>query len=278
VRALHDRTEHAEEDRLTWVRLDDGFDEHEKVEGLSDAAFRLYIRALCWSSRQETDGKVPRRIAEKRGSKRATRELVEASLWDETGDDYMIRNYLEYNPSKAQLEAKRATTRERVSRHRNAVTGQFGNGVTSSVVTTAPAQPGPARPDPQPADAGSPARALEEAPDSTDADHESPIPMDLLRRAEERGVIGDLAEKLRIPRESVEDAAREFVGYWTIGKGTGQRRRHWMAKLREHVRQRHEQGKLRAPGEIRHTGMTPIEVGPGAMSPLVRQFLTGGGR
>jgi hypothetical protein len=91
-------------------------------------------------------------------------------------------------------------------------------------------------------------------PDLTDADAEAMCPMDLARRAADRGVIGDLAEKLRVPRESVEDAVRVFVGYWTIGKGAGQRRRHWMARLREDVRQKHERGKLRAPGEIRHGG------------------------
>jgi hypothetical protein len=273
---------------MSWAKVDDRANEHRKQLEAGAEACWLWTCGLMYANRQDArDGFIPALVLPMlypfRGPKKLAARLVDVGLWEKVDGGYRVHNYHQWNPTKEQVEAEREAGRRRAAESYARKHGKSSPEESqksepkkhdSSGSTPTPLHSTPS----QPADAGSPARALDGAPDSTDSDHESPIPMDLLRRAEERGVIGDLAEKLRIPRESVEDAAREFIGYWTIGKGTGQRRRHWMAKLREHVRQRHEQGKLRAPGEIRHTGMTPIEVGPGAMSPLVRQFLTGGGR
>jgi len=44
---------------VPWVRFDDQFTVHRKVDGLSDAAFRLHVAAIFWSARNLTDGFVP---------------------------------------------------------------------------------------------------------------------------------------------------------------------------------------------------------------------------
>lgn len=41
---------------MPWVRFDDQFPIHRKVDGLSDAAYRLHTSAIFWCARNLTDG------------------------------------------------------------------------------------------------------------------------------------------------------------------------------------------------------------------------------
>jgi hypothetical protein len=87
--------------------------EHPKVEGLSDAAFRLLVTSWCWSSRQLTDGRIPATSWAKRGTAKARRELVAAGL-AEVGDDgtVQLHDYLEHQRSAAEVAALREKRRE----------------------------------------------------------------------------------------------------------------------------------------------------------------------
>lgn len=85
------------------------------------------------------------------------------------------------------------------------------------------------------------------------SDDERPIPPRLFERAQELGVFSDLLSGMpSVALESVEDSAREFVSYWTIGAGAMKGRRQWMLRLREHVRKSWREGRLNAPGAIEH--------------------------
>jgi hypothetical protein len=65
-----------------------------------------------------------------------------------------------------------------------------------------------------------------------DGDIETVCPLDLA----ERWTGADLmADKLKVPRAEVDRVVTEFVTYWTIGGGTGKRRRHWARLLRQRV-------------------------------------------
>lgn len=44
---------------MGWVKLDDGFADHPKIDNLSDGAFRLWAAALGYVARNLTDGVVP---------------------------------------------------------------------------------------------------------------------------------------------------------------------------------------------------------------------------
>lgn len=44
---------------MPYLNVDDGVDEHPKIEALSDAAYRLWKASLSYCSRNETDGLVP---------------------------------------------------------------------------------------------------------------------------------------------------------------------------------------------------------------------------
>ena len=90
---------------MTWTRLDDRFPEHPKVVGISNAAFRLHVTALCYASRYQTEGHLPpaalRVIG---GRKQLVQELVNAQLWELNGQAWLIHDYLDYNPSREQLQ------------------------------------------------------------------------------------------------------------------------------------------------------------------------------
>lgn len=177
---------------MTWLKLDDRFARHPKVVGLKHFAFRVHVTALLGCAAHETDGVVkwawlrPEAARGKPASVlRAACELVECGLWERIGGDetapvWLIHDYLKYQPSRSQLQAKRAKIAERVAKHRerNGVTRQdetallenTGNGVTKDRVTLPPARPGPFVPtrelDPRP--------DTSEPPDAEDALSPSP--------------------------------------------------------------------------------------------------------
>lgn len=243
---------------MSWVRIDDTFDDNPKVEDLSDAAFRLYVTVLCWCSRHTTDGHVTLTVARRRGTTKTIRELLDANLWREAPGGYDVNDFLTYNPSKAEVRARREAVNGRVRRHRykddcNGVTDPAQTGVTDSVTDTPVTSPFVRGRDPvpsRPVPSQSPTTSDQE-PDR-DPGRETICPLDLFDKAETIGLHAELAEKLAVPIESIRAETRDFVSYWTIGGGSGRRRAGWMRQLRERIRKRHSEGQLKAPGLIEH--------------------------
>lgn len=98
---------------MTWVRIDDAFPEHPKVLSLGDDYERgvaLHVRGLCYCARNLTDGHVPARMFREDAEIRS--RLVEVGMWHEVEGGFVIHDYLDYNPSKAEAlalaEARRA--------------------------------------------------------------------------------------------------------------------------------------------------------------------------
>jgi len=95
---------------MGWLRLDDAFGDHPKVIGLSDRAFRAHVMGLLYCARHLTDSVVPHAAAPKTA---AVRELERAGLWTATrGGGWLIHDFLDYNPSKADVLADREQWRE----------------------------------------------------------------------------------------------------------------------------------------------------------------------
>lgn len=95
---------------MPWVNLDDEFPEHDKVDALSDAAFRLHVAGICYCNRRLTDGfirtaKVPRLVP--RFRRVTLDELLEAGMWIDHGGRFEIHDYLDWNRSRAEVEAER---------------------------------------------------------------------------------------------------------------------------------------------------------------------------
>lgn len=96
---------------MPWIRLEDNFDEHRKIIGLSDGAFRLWIRATAYGARQLTDGFIPRAAA--KGMRpldwsRCARQLIRSGLWETADGGYRIHDYHQYQPTREEvLETRR---------------------------------------------------------------------------------------------------------------------------------------------------------------------------
>lgn len=104
---------------MTWVKLDDSFYEHLKVMRLCSRALRLYVFALCYSARNETNGHVPEAAIKRlMGSPALAVELVVAGLWHENETGWTIHDYLKYNPSARQLEQRRREAKRRMAQLR----------------------------------------------------------------------------------------------------------------------------------------------------------------
>jgi hypothetical protein len=126
---------------VPWVRFDDQFTIHRKVDGLSDAAFRLHASAIFWSARNLTDGFVSREdldgvTARVRTPERFAAECKQRGVWhlgDEDcpsekcpadgggdGDGWIIHDYWEFQPSKVQVVRDREAAARRQKKWREA--------------------------------------------------------------------------------------------------------------------------------------------------------------
>lgn len=117
---------------MTWVRLDDGFTEHPKVAALDAVEFSFHVHGIVYCGRNLTDGFVPRRVAltlmdltglanigapnpdsvggalYEYTASDVIDDLVTAGVWDEVQGGYLIHDFLDYNPSRQQVEQERS--------------------------------------------------------------------------------------------------------------------------------------------------------------------------
>ena len=85
---------------MTWVRIDDTFPEHPKVVGLSAVAFRLHVAAICYASRNLTDGFIPLGAVRTLpgGTPNRVKELADAGLWITDGPGWQPANLPALSP------------------------------------------------------------------------------------------------------------------------------------------------------------------------------------
>jgi hypothetical protein len=107
-------------DDRTYIKLHDGFDEHPKVAGLSDKAFRTYIEALCYCARNLTDGRISFAVARKLAPPRVWAVLTAVRLVDAHDDHYSLHDYLEHQRSAEQVRQLKEARREAGKRGGNA--------------------------------------------------------------------------------------------------------------------------------------------------------------
>ena len=108
---------------MAWIKIDDSFPDHPKIISLSDLAFRLHIRALCYCGKFLTDGFVPYNwvnmiLRDHEAIAKPTDELEEFGLWIRVEKGFQIHDYLTHQTSKAQVENKREASRNRAKRYR----------------------------------------------------------------------------------------------------------------------------------------------------------------
>lgn len=134
---------------MPYLNVDDGMDEHPKVEALSDGAFRLHVRAMLYCARKGTDGYVSRAKAKELGSDALAAELTRVAplakspTWHDLGQGcgtstcpagvkgyYVIHDYLEWNHSAHWWEKKRKEDAERLRKWRASRKKPDDDGVT----------------------------------------------------------------------------------------------------------------------------------------------------
>ena len=147
---------------MPWVRFDDQFPIHRKVDGLSDAAYRLHTSAIFWCARNLTDGFVPEEdldgvTARVRTPARFAAECVKRGVWHDArhpcpsrncpgpvdNDGWVIHDYWDYQFTKEQVIHNRESAKERQKRHRQDTGHGSSHGVTNGVTASTPTRPDP---------------------------------------------------------------------------------------------------------------------------------------
>lgn len=113
---------------MTWFRLEDSFYDHPKVTKAGNSAVGLWVRCSTYSARQLLDGRVPMETAHLMGTRRDIDRLSATGLWIVAGDEYLIPDFLEYNPSSDQVRSIRKRDAERKRRQRETVDRDGGSG------------------------------------------------------------------------------------------------------------------------------------------------------
>lgn len=132
---------------MAWFKVDDRLWSHPKWISLSAEAKALWVSAGSYCAMHETDGCISRAtcvlVAPNSRVTRAANALVEAGLWERTNGGYKFHNWAEYQPTKAQRDAERLATKERVQKWRNAKRNTVTNAVSNGGGTDAPTRPDP---------------------------------------------------------------------------------------------------------------------------------------
>jgi len=106
---------------MAWVRVHDGAMQDLKISTLSDSAFRLWVRGLCYCQTALTDGLIPHAALRDMGAKRkdvdelaSVRVAGRGPLWDRVeGFGFKVHDYLDWNDSRERVNAKRAGAKKR---------------------------------------------------------------------------------------------------------------------------------------------------------------------
>jgi hypothetical protein len=102
---------------MSWVRIEDTVTMHPKIVRAGNEAVGCWFRLIAWSSSQLTDGHVPRAIAVliSDGNLAVIERLVNAEMLDKDGEDFVLHDYLDYQPSASEVRKQREEQRKQRS-------------------------------------------------------------------------------------------------------------------------------------------------------------------
>lgn len=98
---------------MTWVKLDDKFWSNPKVQVIGNEGAGAFARLLSFCGDHMTDGKVPEDTARFIAKPKTLDKLLEYGFLERNGVGYAIPDFLDFNPSREQIEAKREADRRR---------------------------------------------------------------------------------------------------------------------------------------------------------------------
>lgn len=157
---------------MVWARIDDEILDNAKIAKAGVFGFAMQVAGIAWCCRNLSDGHIPyarvtalltltsvefdraNPLALPGGPKSMAGDtgldpyivadhLVDVGLWSRTEHGYEIHDFLEYNPSRADVIAERERARKRVEKHRKSRGGNGGgnggrNGVSNGDVADGP--------------------------------------------------------------------------------------------------------------------------------------------
>jgi hypothetical protein len=102
---------------MSWAKLDDGFWMHPKVVRAGNEGAGIFCRCLSYCGAYLTDGLIPEPVALSiAGSKTKLEAVIDAGLLERVstleGAGVWIRDYADFNPLRAEVDAKREQRRE----------------------------------------------------------------------------------------------------------------------------------------------------------------------
>ncbi|MGW6745034.1 mucin-2 [Streptomyces sp. NPDC055025] len=114
---------------MTWFKVDDTAHAHPKLLKAGNAALGLWMRAGAYAAQHLTEGVVPGVVVQLYGTAPQARKLVASGLWHACGHtctrceqpptgDYIMHDFLVYNPARARVESERSAAAERQKRAR----------------------------------------------------------------------------------------------------------------------------------------------------------------
>lgn len=118
---------------MPWARIDDQANDDDKLNALCSDAFRLWVRGLVYCQKKLTDGFIPdstigqlAALAKDRERPRIIAELLaphprlgKGPLWHKVDGGYQMHDYLDWNESRAQVEAARQSSIQRMALFRD---------------------------------------------------------------------------------------------------------------------------------------------------------------
>lgn len=122
-----------------WARIDVGIVRHPDCLEAGEDATNLHIRGILYCREYLTDGRIPksalRTLSSKKTAVASAGSLVIAGLWIDHGDVWEVRDFLQRNPSKEEVKAKKDAALERKQRWKER--NQNASGTRSSSVPEA---------------------------------------------------------------------------------------------------------------------------------------------
>jgi hypothetical protein len=133
---------------VSWFKVDDLLHGHRKARRAGLAAMGLWTLAGSWCAQQLEDGFVPEWfVLSWPGGDVAAKLLVEAGLWTEDTHEgevgFRFHDWPDFQPSRAQVLAQRAATKERQTRWRERQRDTSNDTSRNGVTNTSPTRPDP---------------------------------------------------------------------------------------------------------------------------------------
>ena len=106
---------------MSWVKLDDHWMDHPKIIKAGRDARDVWLASITWCAIQLTDGELPAEILPTlcvmagvpvANCQTFAKTLLDVCLWDATENGYCVHDYLDYNPSKDQVEINKIARSE----------------------------------------------------------------------------------------------------------------------------------------------------------------------